>query len=174
MSLLIIVNDNTIVNVTLPQLVRQLGAGLPGHASAAAHDSLGAALQVSEAIGPSGAALAEAARGAFVHAMARSSIFAAVIALMGALFAWRYLPARASQDLARASMSPKLSGNRSISCPSRSRGEEVPRTADVLLRPSRASAVHNPWRSVMRHVPIRKVPSQPDGTTRLLRRSPPE
>jgi EmrB/QacA subfamily drug resistance transporter len=85
-----------VASIYRSHLAGNLPAGLPDHAAAAAHDSLGAALQVSATIGPKGAALADAARGAFVDAMARASIFAAVIALGGALLAWRYLPARAS------------------------------------------------------------------------------
>ena len=35
------------------------------------------------------------AREAFVHAMSRASIVVAVVAALGAVIAWRYLPARA-------------------------------------------------------------------------------
>jgi EmrB/QacA subfamily drug resistance transporter len=61
-------------------------SGLPDGAPAAARDSLGAAVQVS--------ALADAAREAFVHAMSRASIVVAVVAALGAVIAWRFLPAR--------------------------------------------------------------------------------
>ena len=40
-----------------------------------------------------GAAVAEAAREAFVDAMSTASIVVAVAAALGALIAWRYLPA---------------------------------------------------------------------------------
>ena len=104
-----------VASIYRSHLAGDLPAGLPGPAAAAAHDSLGAALQVSEAIGPSGAALADAARGAFVDAMARASIVAAVIAVLGALLAWRYLPAHAGKEPASIDVT-RSSGNRSISC----------------------------------------------------------
>ena len=68
---------------------------LPGPAAAAAHDSLGAALQVSGGSDPLGAHVADAARAAFVDAMSRASIVTAGVAALGALVAWRYLPAHA-------------------------------------------------------------------------------
>jgi hypothetical protein len=71
---------------------------IPPAATAAAHDSLGVALQVSTHLGPQGAQLAEAARGAFVDAMSRASLVTAGIAIVGALVAWRFLPARAVDD----------------------------------------------------------------------------
>lgn len=79
-------------------LAGDLPAGIPASASAAAHDSLGAALQISSRVGPLGAQVADAARGAFVDAMSRASIATAVIATIGAIVAWRYLPAHASND----------------------------------------------------------------------------
>ena len=72
--------------------------GLPGPAAAAAHDSLGAALQVSGRLGAAGAHVADAAREAFVDAMSRASIVTAGVAAVGALVAWRYLPARGVDD----------------------------------------------------------------------------
>jgi hypothetical protein len=69
----------------------RLSAGLPDDVPApvvaAARESLGAAVQV-------GGGVADAAREAFVHAMSRASIVAAVAAALGAVIAWRYLPAR--------------------------------------------------------------------------------
>jgi EmrB/QacA subfamily drug resistance transporter len=61
-------------------------ARLPEDAPAAARESLGAALQVG--------GVADAAREAFVHAMSRASIVVALVAALGALIAWRALPAR--------------------------------------------------------------------------------
>ena len=72
----------------------QLPTGLPAPAAAAAHDSLGAALQVSGRLGPVGVHVADAAREAFVAAMSRASIVTAGVAALGVLVAWRYLPAR--------------------------------------------------------------------------------
>jgi hypothetical protein len=68
---------------------------LPAPIASAAHDSLGAALQVSGRIGPAGAQLATVARDAFVTAMSGASLVAACVAALAAIAAWRYLPARA-------------------------------------------------------------------------------
>ena len=64
---------------------------VPAPAADAARESLGAAIQIS---GEVGTEVADAAREAFVHAMSRGSIVVAVVAGIGALIAWRYLPAR--------------------------------------------------------------------------------
>jgi EmrB/QacA subfamily drug resistance transporter len=63
-------------------------SGLPAGAPAAARESLGAAVQVG--------GMADAAREAFVHAMSRASIVVALVAAVGAVIAWRFLPARAA------------------------------------------------------------------------------
>jgi EmrB/QacA subfamily drug resistance transporter len=65
-------------------------ARLPDDVPAAARDSLGAAVQAGDTV-------ASLAREAFVHAMARSSIVVAVVAALGAVIAWRALPARGDQ-----------------------------------------------------------------------------
>ncbi|MEA2296175.1 MAG: hypothetical protein QOE86_3814 [Solirubrobacteraceae bacterium] len=64
---------------------------LPEGVPAAAGESLGAAVQGTGALG---AAIADAAREAFVHAMSRASVAVALVAALGAVVAWRYLPAR--------------------------------------------------------------------------------
>ena len=78
----------------------QLSDGLPGDlpapVAAAARESLGAAVQVG------GPEIAEAAREAFVHAMSRASIVVALAAALGAVIAWRYLPARGAEVAASA------------------------------------------------------------------------
>ena len=70
---------------------------VPGNVPAAARDaadgSLGAALGVSAQLGRAGAGIADAAREAFVYAMSRASLVTAVIAVVGAFVAWRFLPA---------------------------------------------------------------------------------
>jgi hypothetical protein len=67
-------------------LMSSLYAGrLPAGVPAVARDSLGAAV--------SDSAVADAARDAFVYAMSRASIAVAVAAVVGALIAWRHLPA---------------------------------------------------------------------------------
>jgi EmrB/QacA subfamily drug resistance transporter len=74
------------------QLDDRLPAGVPAPFAAAARESLGAAVQVTDA------GIADAAREAFVHAMSRASIVVAVVAALGAVIAWRYLPARATDQ----------------------------------------------------------------------------
>ena len=72
-------------------------AGLPAPAADAARDSVGAAMQVAHAAGGApGAALALAARVAFVDAMGVAVLVAAGVALSGAAVAALFLPARAS------------------------------------------------------------------------------
>ena len=68
------------------QLAKGLAEDVPGPVAAAARESLGAAVQIN-------AAVADPAREAFVHAMSRASIVAALAAALGAFLAWRHLPA---------------------------------------------------------------------------------
>jgi MFS transporter, DHA2 family, multidrug resistance protein len=68
------------------QVAKALPDALPASVVAAARDSLGAAVQIG--------AVADPAREAFVHAMSRASMLAGLAALLGAIVAWRYLPAR--------------------------------------------------------------------------------
>jgi DHA2 family integral membrane protein (MFS transporter) len=69
---------------------------VPGQVRDAADQSVGAALQVSAQLGRIGAPLADAARESFVYAMSRASLVTAAVAVLGALLAWRFLPARAA------------------------------------------------------------------------------
>jgi len=65
-------------------------------------------MQVSDRVGAAGPALVEAAREAFVAAMSRASIITAGVAAIGALVAWRFLPARgieAGEDVDQTSAS---------------------------------------------------------------------
>jgi predicted MFS family arabinose efflux permease len=66
-----------------------LSDAVPAPVAAAARESLGAAVQI-------GAGVADPAREAFADAMARASILVAVVAALGAVIAWRHLPARES------------------------------------------------------------------------------
>jgi EmrB/QacA subfamily drug resistance transporter len=68
----------------------QLDDRIPGHLPATARDSLGAA--VANAAGDA-ALVADTAREAFVEAMSRASIVAALVTALGAIVAWRFLPA---------------------------------------------------------------------------------
>ena len=87
----------------------KLPATVPTEVRDAADRSVGAALQVSAQLGRVGAPLADAARESFVYAMSRASLVTAAVALVGALLAWRFLPARAAdvQELAASAPSPE-------------------------------------------------------------------
>jgi uncharacterized membrane protein YozB (DUF420 family) len=50
------------------------------------------------------------AREAFVHAMSRASIVVAIVAALGALIAWRYLPARGVEHHREANASAAMDG----------------------------------------------------------------
>ena len=76
----------------------KLPANVPSPVRDAADQSVGAALQVSAQLGRVGAPLADAARESFVYAMSRASLVAAGVAVLGALLAWRFLPARAAES----------------------------------------------------------------------------
>ena len=65
--------------------------------------------------------VADAAREAFVHAMSRASIVAAVVAALGAFIAWRYLPARETD--ASAERSPDGLGERELATAGAGPGE---------------------------------------------------
>jgi len=71
------------------QLAAGVPDGVPAQVLAAARESLGAAIQA-------GTAVADPARDAFVHAMSWASALVALVAALGALIAWRHLPARVS------------------------------------------------------------------------------
>jgi EmrB/QacA subfamily drug resistance transporter len=74
------------------------GSAMPAAAAGAVRESLGAALQVaSRAGGQPGALLADAARHAFVGGMSTTLVVGAVVALLGALVALVFLPARAEE-----------------------------------------------------------------------------
>lgn len=85
------------------RLSDRLPDDVPAPVAAAARESLGAAIQVSDGLG---ADIAEAAREAFVHAMSRASIAAALVAALGALIAWRHLPARGVDRYSEVDASP--------------------------------------------------------------------
>jgi EmrB/QacA subfamily drug resistance transporter len=75
----------------------KLPATVPAPVRDAADQSVGAALQVSAQLGRVGAPLADAARESFVYAMSRASLVTAAVAVVGAVLAWRFLPARAAE-----------------------------------------------------------------------------
>ena len=71
-------------------------AGLPSGAATAASDSVGAAHAVAAQVGGgTGADLVATANQAFVDAMSTTASIAAAIAIVGALIAAAFLPARA-------------------------------------------------------------------------------
>jgi EmrB/QacA subfamily drug resistance transporter len=72
---------------------------LPASAAAAARDSLGGAVGVATRLGGStGQSVLDDARDAFVHAMSHAVVVGAGVALVGALFALVWLPARAPAE----------------------------------------------------------------------------
>jgi EmrB/QacA subfamily drug resistance transporter len=74
-------------------------ARLPASAAAAARDSLGGAVGVATRLGGStGQSVLDDARDAFVHAMSHAVVVGAGVALVGALFALVWLPARAPAE----------------------------------------------------------------------------
>jgi EmrB/QacA subfamily drug resistance transporter len=99
-------NIGSAVNDTTRELGGALGVAIVGSimssfyasrldaAPAAARESLGAAVLRPD--------VADAAREAFVAAMSRASIVVAVVAALGAVLAWRYLPARHAEAPALA------------------------------------------------------------------------
>ncbi len=90
----------------------KLPADVPTQVRDAADQSVGAALQVSAQLGKVGAPLADTARESFVYTMSRASLVTAAVAVVGALLAWRFLPARAAEvhdvhDLPASEPSPE-------------------------------------------------------------------
>jgi EmrB/QacA subfamily drug resistance transporter len=78
-------------------------SGLPSDAATAASDSVGAAHEVAAGVEGQGAAeLVSAANGAFVDAMSSTASVAAATAVVGALIAAAFLPARARERTAPA------------------------------------------------------------------------
>ena len=72
---------------------------VPADAASAIKDSVGAAMQISTKVGgPAGDLLANAARSAFVDGMHQGVILGAAVALVGAIVALVFLPARARED----------------------------------------------------------------------------
>jgi EmrB/QacA subfamily drug resistance transporter len=90
------------------QLSNTLPDSVPPAAAEAARESLGAGTQ----LGPD---IANAAREAFVHAMSGASLVVAIVATLGAVIAWLYLPARvaAEHDNVQAAPDPMLAEVRS-------------------------------------------------------------
>ena len=83
-------------------------SSLPPPAAAAASDSVGAALGVAGRIGPQASELVQAARFAFVESMGDAVLVAAAVALLGAMVALLFLPARARSDETRSQETPSL------------------------------------------------------------------
>jgi hypothetical protein len=85
------------------QLSDTLPHSVPPAVAEAARESLGAGTQ----LGPD---IANAAREAFVHAMSGASLVVAIVATLGAVIAWRYLPARVAteHDNVQAAPDPML------------------------------------------------------------------
>jgi len=74
-------------------------AGLPADVAAIVRDSIGGALSVAGQVGgDSGLAISAAARSAFVDGMAMASLIGMIVALVGAVVAFVWLPARAGSQ----------------------------------------------------------------------------
>ena len=80
-------------------------AGLPDDAAAVASDSVGGAHAVAAQVGSSD--LVTAANSAFVDAMATTASIAAAVAIVGALIAAAFLPARAGEEAETAGALPE-------------------------------------------------------------------
>jgi EmrB/QacA subfamily drug resistance transporter len=74
--------------------IQDLSGSVPAPALDAAQDSIGAAIAVSNELGPAGQPLLEAARSAFFDGFQLGCLVAAGVLFAGAAFAARYLPAR--------------------------------------------------------------------------------
>jgi EmrB/QacA subfamily drug resistance transporter len=78
------------------RLAERAGTSVPAPALDAAKESVGSALVVANQVGGDpGGSLAAAARDAFVHGFTQASMVTAAVAVVGALVALRWLPARA-------------------------------------------------------------------------------
>nr|MBA2601307.1 hypothetical protein [Actinomycetota bacterium] len=77
-------------------------SNLPAPAAAAASDSVGAALAIAGRIGPQAGELIQAARSAYVESMGDAVIVAAAAALLGAIVALVFLPARPRDGATRS------------------------------------------------------------------------
>ncbi|MEO5842489.1 MAG: MFS transporter, partial [Acidimicrobiales bacterium] len=97
------------------RLTDTMPKNVPAPVATAAQDSIGSALHASTALGTDGAGLVAAAQEAFVAAMSRASIVTAMVAVVGAIAAWRYLPARAVEDAETMTLeSAQLFGNEEV------------------------------------------------------------
>jgi hypothetical protein len=99
------------------RVLAELPAALPDPARDAASDSVGAAMVVGAQIGRAGDAVVVAAREAFVYAMSRASWVAAAIGVVGALVAWRFLPARAADAAEREHGEPVVGVDADLDAP---------------------------------------------------------
>jgi hypothetical protein len=84
-------NIGSAVNDTTRELGGALGVAIVGSITSSLYS--GRLPELAVAV-QGDAQVAEAAREAFVHAMSRASIVVALVAALGALIAWRHLPAR--------------------------------------------------------------------------------
>ncbi|CAN5650779.1 MFS transporter [soil metagenome] len=83
-------------------------SNLPPPAASAASDSVGGALSVAGRIGPQASELVLAARSAFVESMGDAILVAAGVAMLGAMVALFFLPARPRSDEAQSQDAPAL------------------------------------------------------------------
>lgn len=96
----------SVLSTSYSEAIEPALAQLPPQAAAVAGDSLGAALAVAQRAGPAGERLAELARLAFVDAMSDALLVSVAVAVVGALVALAFLPARPRQPEPRTEAQP--------------------------------------------------------------------
>jgi EmrB/QacA subfamily drug resistance transporter len=82
-------------------------AALPEGARRAAGESIGATMAAVDRMGPAGRQLVEPAQHAFVHAMHLAAVVSTVIAFVGAVVVFRWMPGRAARPRRRADPDPR-------------------------------------------------------------------
>ncbi|MEO8247551.1 MAG: DHA2 family efflux MFS transporter permease subunit [Chloroflexota bacterium] len=90
----------SVMNTVYRSQMADAVAGLPVPAADAARDSVGAAVTIAAQLGPAGVALGDAARSAWIDALAVAGPLAAGIALLGAVLVASFLPAHHAERAA--------------------------------------------------------------------------
>jgi hypothetical protein len=84
-----------------------LPSEVPAPVVAVARESVGAAVQMTGGLGDQ---VADAAREAFVHAMSRGTVIVAIMAALGAVVAWCFLPSRVEVPEVQTELDPVETG----------------------------------------------------------------
>jgi len=88
--------------------IQDAAGSLPAPAVDAASESIGAAIAVSDQLGPAGASLLDAAQNAFFDGFRVGCLVAAAVLVAGAVFAARFLPSRPTAPEAKVVPAPAL------------------------------------------------------------------